>query len=625
MNFDINLSGDMAKKANADADALQRLYDATQKESKALAAMEAQRKKLGAAGVTDVAAGRALNKSIEEQRRKVSALTTEMVNLGGAGYQPVKEHSTALADAMEKLADKGGGVGKFLASMGPWGIAAAAALVLVTGALVAAGAALYKLTQLAIQFSEARGDFERSLESIYGSQEAAKHTYDVISTITDRVAVSQEKALEIFGKLERAGIRNGDQAVKATEAIAKAEAARKGAGDALQGVLERAGKSRYFSISRDELRQAGLTYRELATTISKQTGRGIKEAELALRTGRVTMGAGLDALSKTVDQKLGPIANKKLLTVGIQSDRLKDNLGRLFSGVDTSKIATVLQRVADLFNENTVSGRALKVTIEGIFSGVSRAVELASPYVETFFKGAILLALKLYNAFRPVGAAIERLFGGDSLGKQKSFEDSVIAGANNIAGAFEKVSAVMVRIIDAWEKIHGLASIGAGLVQGDASGVVAGYAELTKASGGNGKAVAQGLAQGISAGSPGVIGAMADLAAMGLAAFRDKMEIRSPSRVMARQGRYLNEGLAQGIDDSAKVPAKSLAKVTPADSVGADGVARGGGSGATVTFGEGSIVINVAGAGAEFRNQVTETFIGLFQQLGLTMGAGANG
>lgn len=80
-----------------------------------------------------------------------------------------------------------------------------------------------------------------------------------------------------------------------------------------------------------------------------------------------------------------------------------------------------------------------------------------------------------------------------------------------------------------------------------------------------GRAVSQGLVDGITAGAPSVAAAASGVAQGAVDATKSQLEIKSPSRVMAEQGGFVAEGLAMGIEDQADIAMR-------ASSVMAEGV-----------------------------------------------------
>lgn len=631
MDFKINLSGNLGSTANADADALKRLHEALTAERKMLAGMEAQMRAIQKAGVVDIQVYRQLSAAIQSQRDKVAALTVQQAQAGRAGL--------AHTQSMREQAVTAGTLASFVGNV------LAQAFVRLVGVVRNAAAAI-------IQFSEARGDAVRGLETLFRSEEAAENTYNAIVDVTKRVAISQQRALEIADSLQTAGMNQGDAMVRAIETIGKAEAARRGAGQALQGVIERSQKAAAmgarggFSISRDEILKAGLTYRELAGTLAKQTGIGVREAELALRTGRVSMKAGLDALTATVDGSLGAIANKKFLTIANQSNRLKETFGRLFERLDTSKIGAVLSRITDWLSESSVSGAALQEVFTRTFDALGDAIEFVWPYVQTFFDFLILTALKIWNAFYPVRQMFADVFGGGET-DLSSFEDTLLSVSNTIGDVASLIADDFVPIT-----VAALALL-TPAVWSFASGVIAAtwpviafvaavklisvavtwiidavtwLVDVFKKTDWSqlGSDIVNGLVNGVKAGVSWVKEAFGNLAKAGLDKFKSFFGIHSPSTVMALQGRYLDEGLEQGIERNSDGPASALAGAAGSPSSVVENNSTRSNS-ANVVFAEGSVVLNFNGgsesAADQVRAQMPQIMADIFEQLGFTMGA----
>lgn len=630
MDFKINLSGNLRQQATADADALRKLNDAIVAEKKVLGAMETQMKAIQRAGVVDIAVFKALSGAIQQQKDKVAGLTQQQVAAGAAGLQH--------ANAMKAQAVSSGTLASFL------GNTLSNAFTKLIGLVRDAASAI-------IGFAEAKGDATRMLETVYRSEQAAENTYSAIIDVTKRVAISQEKAVDVADALTRAGEVNGNRMIQSIEAIGKAEAARKGAGDSVQGIIERANKSKWFSVSRDELRAAGLTFKDLATTISKQTGAGIQQAELALRSGRVSMKAGLEALTTTVDKVLGGIAEKKFMTIGVQSQKLRDTFGRLFDSLDTSKIAAVLGKVVSFFDEGSVTGAALTEIFVAIFDALGDAVEMVWPYVQTFLEFLILTALKVWNAFRPVRKAFQEMFGGEGGGEVKSFEDALLAFSSSFGKVAEFVAnnfvplmmgALVLLTPTIWGLVTAVGSLAVGVLAATwpALALIAALVAVYKVGewlgeklfelfqldwGAIADDIITGLVRGIVNGIDAVVDAFGKLGKAGLDKFRSVFGIKSPSTVMALQGKYLDQGLQKGIEDNAAGPANALGGSAGSPSaIVQNSTTNNSSRGSSVVFSEGSIVLNFSGGGdaaEQVRAQMPSIMADIFEQLGLTMGA----
>lgn len=657
LSFAIKLTDQVSPGAKAAGASLQALHSQLQSESAALKALETQMRALEKGGTGNLDLYKKMSTALADQRNKVADLTAGMVKAGGAGFAPAKASAGALENVLGQLVNKGGAASEAMASLGPEAMAAAAGLgaaaiagAALVGAFVAvAGAVVYlesKLISLGIAASETKGDITRSLELLYGSEKAAQHTYAVLESLTGDIAISQGRVMELADTLIKAGQVNGDAMVRSIATIGKAEAARAGAGKVLEGVITRATSSRMFSISRNELMQVGLSYKQLAAEVSKGVGITTQEAELRLRTGGVRVKEGLEALGRVVDAKMGDLAMKKFQTVGVQTQRLKDGFARLFEGVDSGPFARLLMVIANQLEASSVSGAALRTIVKSAFEEISKAAEFVAPYVQAFFEGAILLALKFYNAMYPVRQSIAKMFGGTN--DLSTTQDKILAFArnaqiafeamakalkfviDNLGGAAKAVSAVATQAVDpggagkrtyavgAWTHDYSGANKAAEAAANDNGKAVA---AATNA----GKRVAEGTAAGIQAGAPAVEKAMVSMAQKGTAAYDAEMEIHSPSRVMQVKGQFLMAGLVKGVNDNASMPAKALADSTPQQTGGASSQPRqdngGGGITVQVTFADGSIQIAQGGDVTAIRDELTEMMADVFQQAAQRQGA----
>jgi hypothetical protein len=617
LQFVIKAEDQVSPSANTARSSIYQLDAALKNESATLRQLSQQMKAMSSAGDTASSKFKQLSGAVADQRLKVGALKDQMRDAGG--LPKTAQGAGLLESIMVKLTKTLGGAGKSLSALGPYGAGAAAGLgALTVAALATGGAVAYlasQLLSLGVSASESKGDITRSLELLYGTEKAALHTYRVLESLTQDIAISHERVGELADSLIKAGMVNGDRMVAAIGAIGKAEAARKGAGQVLEGVFTRSQQSRMFSISRSELMAVGLSYKALAKEISKGTGMSVQEAELRLRTGGVQLKAGLDALTKVVDSKMGDLATKKLMTVGYQAQRLRDTFGRLFENVNTGALARLLQVLGNMLDESNVSGHALRNTLRSAFDEIAAAAERVAPFLQVFFEGAILMALKLYNALYPVRQAISRMFGGDQKSNVASFEGTVLQFAQNVGAGFELAAKAIAWMIDNASALGRVIKVLIDLTPGigpafnaavGAMRIVWGSLGVAASADGkaSGKNVSDGVAVGIKEGTPAVEAAMAAMATKGVAAFDAKMQIKSPSRLMIIRGRYLDEGLAKGVNDNADEPAKAMASAGTgaAAAINPGGVtaqARGGAAGGVVvhvTFAAGSVVVGPGGA-----------------------------
>lgn len=623
--FAIKLTDQVSPDARKASGALQELQSMIAKDGASLRSLENQLKTLSKSGLDYSGNTKQLSEAIAFQKGKIAEMTAGLVEMGGAGLVPAKQRSQALEGVISKLTGESGKLGEMLEMLGPEGATAAAgigamglaAAASVAGVLAVAGAIVYlesKLVSLGVQASEAKGDVTRSLEVLYGSQKEAEHTYKVLESLTGSIAISQERVMDLSDSLIKAGQVNGDAMVRSIETIGKAEAARKGAGKVLEDVITRATSSRMFSISRSELMQVGISYKELSKEVAKGIGTTTQEAELRLRTGGVRVKEGLEALGRVVDVKMGDIALKKFQTVGVQTQRLHDNFTRLFEDVDGSSLARLLMTVANTLDESSVSGAALRAMLQSAFKELSDAAEVAMPYVRDFFEFGVLLALKFYNALYPVRKAIQSIFGGDQQSSIDSFENTLITVANAVGLGFTaagvsiafminnagRLAEVMRVLLDAIPLVGPAVESARAVILAASAGVSNDNAKKS------GKNLADGVAAGVVSGQPAIEQAMAQLAKSGVKAFDQQAQIHSPSKVMQLRGYYMTQGLAKGVNDNAQAPTAAMSQVAnDVASAPATGTVSGGGVVVHVTFEAGAVVIGHGQQIADAEDQLT--------------------
>jgi hypothetical protein len=290
-----------------------------------------------------------------------------------------------------------------------------------------------------------------------------------------------------------------------------------------------------------------------------------------------------------------------------------------------------------------VSGSALRTMLKGAFDEMSAAVEASLPYLQTFFEGAILLSLKLYNALYPVRKAIKGLFGGDQTEGVASFEDTILSFAENVGNGFRVAALAIAWMID---NSKALATMLEGLIRiTPGIGVAFETARsainlLTSDLGAKrstteraGKNVADGVAAGITQGTPAVEAAMAAMGQKGVNAFDAKLQIHSPSRVMQLRGQFVDQGLAKGVNDNSEAPEKAMsdagagiaaAPLSPRAATGGKGASGGGALQITLNIHERAIVVSGSNAqeiAASLKDPLTELFADVIEKAAAMTGA----
>lgn len=641
MNYEIKLDDKMSAPAKAAAGALAQLEKQIKSEQESLRKLEQQFKQMNSASVVDIATAKKMRESIQQRKDSIGDLTTQLVNAGGAA----PKMSSGLRSVEDALKGASGAGALALGTVAAVVVAITAVATIAVGAAIAVGKLAKEFSALAISASEARASVESSLEVMYGSQQGAQSTYKAIVEVTNRVAISQQRALEISDNLVKSGEMNGHRMIKSIEAIGKAEAARAGAGKVLEDVISASNKtasSRFhggvFTMTRAQMRDVGLSYRDMSKEIAKQLGTGLNEAHARLATGMVPLKAGLAALHNVVNDKLGDIAARKLLSVTHQSQRLKDNVRSMFATFDTGPFGRALKTIADLFDENIAQGASLRSTLKTAFDEIGKAVEAVSPYVEIFFLGLQVMANKVLIALFPLRKVFRDL-GIGSADSLSSFENAMLSMGEVAAGVFGAMAKFAAYVIRNWDtlidKAKTVASVFEAMTFGDeiAKGVGTAIGERIKKSRAEDEArdsgirIAQGLANGIDKESVAAEAAADRLAKRVQERFDRAMGIHSPSTVMRERGRNMGAGLALGEEDSIPTVAASARKMGNA-SAGAvmpsvAPRATGGTPRIEVNFHSGAITLEGnADSLSALQEKLTELMADVFQQAALAQGAG---
>jgi hypothetical protein len=250
--------------------------------------------------------------------------------------------------------------------------------------------------------------------------------------------------------------------------------------------------------------------------------------------------------------------------------------------------------------------------VKGIFRGAVNALigilqTIAAPFI-AIFNGIKALLEGAWNAiagvFRWAGGLLGGIWNGikGAAGGFAAFFVAIIAGIiapiriawEGIVAVFNWAKGLLKGI---WDAIVGVFS-GGGLV-----GAIRGQLEQLRAQQAGfrsaGQNIARAFADGIRSRQGQVAGAAGNLAGGAVGAARDRLQIRSPSRVFMAIGRYLTAGLALGIDGGAGAPvnrvdrlsrrltaamAAGAAVASPVAAAAAGGGAPGFGRGAGAAF-----------------------------------------
>ncbi len=588
--FAVELKDETSRPALDAARSLVELKTRLEAGTAKLREMQAAMARLKSGSNVSIESVKRLKDQIDAQKASVSSMQEKWLSLGGA-FGATKKGTEGAASGLDKLLEGARSLG------GPLGTAASgvsalrasavagpmfafagalAAIVTATIAVAAATAALVvQLASYAFASANARRNEMLRLEGLMtlrrynvGAAGSARELGEAIDRVSAGSSLGRQEVTGYGEQLYRAGFR----------------------GSELSAALEAVG-----------------------TTASVQ---GDRYAQRFISMARHTrsVGGSVRELADTVRQRIGGIAQRQALDFDVQMERLRENFGHLFDGLDIEPALRGLRAVTSLFSQQSVFGRSLALIFQTLFNPLLRGSEDAGTAMRHFLIGALVSVLRLGTAVLRIRNGFMRTFGPVTVDQVMLLRGAFLLGASAAAllavalipvavaviaiGAF--MAAPIVALYTMWRLFQSFAS----------------WLDSSRASWGDaGKRLVDGFAQGIRNALPTARGAVMGLAGMATGALRSALDIHSPSRVFARLGREIPRGLAVGIESESGA----------ADGAAGDMVAPRaprGGSGGGVTIGEIHVHTN-GGDGPSIAESIREQLVLALRGLATETGAPA--
>lgn len=533
--FAVILDDQMSGAASQASSSLQNLRASIQSETDELRGMQQAMRAMKADASASAAEIAALQAKIDASKASIAASTREYVNLGGTfekvgasagkggdgigGLLEVVDSSGSLTE----MADRGKALISVLGSGGVYAAAALAAVAIIAlTAAVVAGIA--SMASYALTASDAARSQTLLFEGITKNAFAAGKLSSAVSRVSAGVAISSDKVAGLAQDLAKAGLRGAEfeNALKAASIAA--------------------------SVSGDSA-----------------AGEFVKAAEAAHKAGK-----SVDALSDKIKVKLGGVAAKQMLGFKVQMDKAKENLTNLFSGVKIDPFLEGLRDVTSLLDENSASGRALKIIVETMLNPLFSAIGALGPYAKNFFRGMVIGALLTTIAVLRLRNALKDAFGDDITTELDGMKIALYAGAAAaivIAVGLVALTVALGILIVAL----GVAAVAVGIfmlpfIVGFGVVVVAILAVIAvfvllglavKAAydfvagldfGELGSNMMAGLVEGITSGASSVMNALKSLADGMKSTIESALDMHSPSRAFRAYGLNIDKGVEQGVD-----------------------------------------------------------------------------
>ncbi len=296
--------------------------------------------------------------------------------------------------------------------------------------------------------------------------------------------------------------------------------------------------------------------------------------------------------------------------VGKQTDRLRSNFDKIFSGLKIGGVIDGLSKVADLFEENSASAKAIKAVFESIFQPLVDGIAAFIPKVIAGFIQFEIWVMKAMIAIKPFGSTLVKI--GEGIAITFGVIGALVGAAIAIllvpfallfGGIAAVVAVVWLLVVAVQAAAQWLGNLGTAISNGagqafdwlktKATEAINWLSSLSLSD--IGTALIQGLIMGITGAGPALISSITGLAGGAITAAKKALGIASPSTVFAEIGVNTAEGMVQGVDDTAPAVQGSLeSMVAPPEAAApvAAATASASGSGGGHSF---EITINAAG------------------------------
>lgn len=447
--------------------------------------------------------------------------------------------SAAGASLREKLPDGGR-----VATVALQVVAVAAVALIAT--FTALGSKFLGLARDAITMGLGFADSARSTRLLNEAADVAGGTHKQLGGIIEDVRRRSDVGRERLGELARELriLRFDSRQTQVTlSAMATAESTLGSSASAgVQAIAQQSQAMRRFALGArnaygefESLRKIGLTkgdvFRELATA----SGRSIGDIQRSVSLGQISVTKGMTAIDAALRRKFGSTAQAQALSIGSQFRRFREDFEGLFSGSDMEPLLVGLKSISSIFSQDTASGRDFKEITTRLLKDVGDAIVKLTPDVKEFF-------LSLGAGAAGPGGLAESIRGWITDAKEFG------ATLKDVATAIKDIAGVAKAVGGAIGSVKGLVTVTADdkeLARINKLGRI--DDQLMQQGKVNGQALTAGIAAGIDAGSGAAVLSITGLSEKLKAAFKTDNEIKSPSRVYARESAQIPAGVGVGV------------------------------------------------------------------------------
>ncbi len=560
-SYSVSLEDDVSKTANSAADALERMKKQINEEIAALSQMKTAMGRLKGSTPEVIAEKKKLEKQIKATEESLARNQAAYLKAGGslkdlsAKTQQATASTGGFGTALKGVPGPAGGAASKISGLSSIMSSSGGMAALAAGGIALLVAAVVALAVAGVGAAFVMADMARTnkiyLSAVAGSAEGGAELAESIKRVRNQVPLAQSEVQTLAVALSNLGLKGGTlerglRAVGTATGVLGQQA-----GGALQSIIQRATETKRFSITVagavNELKGTGITIQDVASALAENSGKSVAQAMAALKAGSVDAAAGVAALDKAVQNKLGGAAKEQMKGFAQQAQRAKDLLGRLFEGLKINKLLDGLEKIIDLLDESSAIGNAIKTTMEVMMNPLSDWIGGNGVVVKRFFQGVTIAALYVALGVLKIRNAFNNAFGKDAL------KDLDLAGAALVLGAVA-ATVFAVGLLIAGAAIAAIVLSVAGL----AKAVKSAYNAIKKL---DWEGVGQAVVDGLSAKLDSIPDLFKDAGKEAVKSFLDAIEAKSPARAFIRAGRYIVQGLEQGYEDEEPSAQRALSNV----------------------------------------------------------------
>lgn len=585
-------------------------------------------------------------KAMKSAQTGMQAFATGVVRVGETMKMAVSQisgfagslASGDFAGAITKVTTAVAGAAKMLDMALPGLGTAIATVIPIIGGLIGG---MVGLAEKFFSFSIASAEGKERTIAFYGAladgHATGEQVAGMIGKIADKIGWTSSKLKPFAKDLMAMGHRDLPDLRQELVAVASAQALMgEGAGEAYVGLsrqIEVAVESgnKFTGTSKKlgkSLADIGLSIGDVADKMGisgKKLAESLKAGHVeadklgeAIRDTMISKGKGpLDAMSHSLD------------AIG---NRLHNTIEKVFKGANVKPFLQALENVVDAIGQILGKVGPMGSTIDGVFKWAGGAVEdmaimlidagfwakhagedIYDFFAETGAGSAIIDTV--IDSFRALGAIVQTVIDGVKM-LAKTLEIVDFSPQNNAKTQIDKLikekkAARAPEIVESTEVVTSGLESGAEIVAAERAGVE------------TGKALSEGVAKGIAAGTIGVVAEAKKMGAAGAGGLRTELKVKSPSRVMVDIGENVAEGFAIGMRGGipdVEGAARDLSRITiePA----ANSNSRDGGGAPSRSIGPITVYITIDGAGKDAQEITEEAVATVFERIALAQGVG---